>query len=109
MAQNQQTTTCLDVPAFDGRRRIQTIHQEISDFLHYQSHVWLYTSAALPSEIPGPDDDARRKILALIRAEQRHLSTLCWLIDTAEANNKDLIEAYEKPTRVQTNNGWTQN
>jgi hypothetical protein len=85
----------FDIGAFDGRERLASIHREITDFLHYQSHVRLYAAASLPPKVPRPNDDAKDRIVRLLREENRRLKNLHKLLQTLEANNKEIIETYE--------------
>jgi hypothetical protein len=50
MASTSTPNPTYSIPAFNGRERLVHIHQEITDFLHYQSHVCL---AAASSLLPG--------------------------------------------------------
>jgi hypothetical protein len=95
----------LDVSAFDGRPRIARLHQELTDFLHYQSHVRLYAATSLPPSVPEPDNQAWKNILQLIREEQRRIGILRWLLNTTKANNKDLIATYDDASPSEWGNG----
>ena len=48
MASSSSTNPAYDIPSFNGRDRLITLHQEITDFLHYQSHVRYTTTKSLP-------------------------------------------------------------
>jgi hypothetical protein len=85
----------LDETALDGRARVARLHQELTDFLHFQSHIRLYAVSQLPPFVSPPDTAAKRIILERLKEEQRRLGILKWLIDTIEANNKDVIETLE--------------
>jgi hypothetical protein len=85
----------FNIGAFDGRERLATLHREITDFLHYQSHVRLYAASSLPPLVPRPDDDAKLRITYLLQEENRRLKNLHKLLNQVEANNKELIEIYE--------------
>ena len=50
MASTSQTNPAYSVPVFNAHDRLHRIHEEISDFLHYQSHIQL---AAASSLLPG--------------------------------------------------------
>ena len=96
----------LEVPAFDARHRLAQIHAAITDFLHYQSHVRLFASTSLPSSVPGPDDAARLRILALLAEEQRYLALLRYLIEATEANDRELIRSYQNAEPVAGPHAW---
>ena len=90
-----ETNPAFDIGAFDGRERLTGLHREITDFLHYQSHVRLYAASSLPPTVPRPDDDAKLRIISLLQEENRRLKNLHKLLKQIEANNKELIEIYE--------------
>ena len=48
MASSSSTNPAYNVPAFNGRDRLVTLHQDITDFLHYQSHVRFAVTKSLP-------------------------------------------------------------
>ena len=47
MASSSSTNPAYDVLSFNGRDRLVHLHPEITDFLHYQSHVWYTATASL--------------------------------------------------------------
>ena len=48
MASSSSTNPAYHVPAFNARDRLVTLHQEITDFLHYQLHVRYAATKSLP-------------------------------------------------------------
>jgi len=86
--------SAFDVPAFDARARYQEIHTEITDFLHYQSHVRLFAASSLPAEIPELQNEDRNRIVNLLCEENKRIKTLKWLLDIWEQNNTDILDAY---------------
>ena len=48
MASTSTTNPAYNVPAFNGRDHLVTLHKEITDFLHYQSHVRFAATESLP-------------------------------------------------------------
>ena len=48
MASSSTTNPAYDVPSFNGCDRLVCLHQEITDFLHYQSHIQYAATASLP-------------------------------------------------------------
>ena len=48
MASSSSTNPAYNVPAFNARDRLVALHQEITDFLHYQSHVRYTVTRSLP-------------------------------------------------------------
>ena len=102
----------FDVPAFDARARYQEIHVEITDFLHYQSHVRLFAASSLPAEVPEPRNEDRNRIVDLLREENKRIKTLKWLLDIWEQNNTDILDAYcnaptaDPPQQPPQQQGW---
>src|SRR6266550_3588841 len=105
------TTPAFDVPAFDACTRYQEIHSEITDFLHYQSHVCLFATSSLPAEVPELRNKDRNRIVDLLREENKRIKTLKWLLDVWEQNNADILDAYcntptaDPPEQLQQQ-GW---
>ena len=48
MASSSLTNPTYDVPSFNGSDHLVALHQEITDFLHYQSHVQYAATKSLP-------------------------------------------------------------
>ena len=48
MASTSLTNPAYNVLAFNARDHLVALHQEITDFLHYQSHVWFAVTKSLP-------------------------------------------------------------
>src|SRR6266566_1330920 len=104
--------SAFDVPAFDAREWYQEIHAEITDFLHYQSHVRLFAASSLPAEIPEPRNEDRNRIVDLLCEENKRIKTLKWLLDIWEQNNSDILDAYcnvpmaDPPEQPPQQQGW---
>ena len=111
MEGNAPTTTptapfpnpALNVSALDGRQRVAQLHQALTDHLHYQSHVRLFAATSLPATVSAPEEVERRRIIQILKQEQQLIPTLRFLLDTIEANNKDLLELYGESQA----HGWT--
>jgi hypothetical protein len=99
----------FDLGAFDSQECLTCIHQEVSDFLHYQSHVWLFAAMTLPATVPRPDDTTKECIIKLLKEENRRLKVLHKLLLSLEANNSELISTYEETTTNWNAEGWQQN
>ena len=102
------TPTAFSIGAFDGRERLARIHQEISDFLHYQSHVRLFAATSLPPTVPHPDDESKERIIKLLKEENRRLKVLHKLLNSLEANNEELVQTYTDTPTDWNAGGWNQ-
>ncbi len=109
--------TAFDVAAFDGRRRLQEIHELLTSFLDYQSHIRSHAAMALPPTVPRPSEDQRRAIVNLLREENTDFEILQDLIGVIKKDNKRLIKKYDdRPAAWEqqeafgdnANNGWGQ-
>jgi hypothetical protein len=95
------------VPAFNAHDHLIRIHQEITDFLHYQSHIRFRTTTSLPPNMCPAQEQERDMILELLREECTHLTNLKQLLDMANNNDKELISFYED-SPVSNNENWGQ-
>jgi hypothetical protein len=89
------TNLAYSVPAFNGRERLVRIHQEITDFLHYQLHVCL---AAASSLLPGTHtahQQEREAIIEFLKEERSRIRTLRALLDMAGNNDVELQGLYK--------------
>src|SRR6266550_907134 len=107
----------FDVAAFDGRRRLQEIHELLTSFLDYQSHIRSHAAMALPPTVPRLSEDQRRTIVNLLREENTDFEILQDLIGIIKKDNKRLIKKYDdRPAAWEqqealgdnANNGWGQ-
>ena len=89
--------------ALDARQRVVHLHQEVTNLLHFQSHVRLQGLVAPPPPGTGPlNDETREKLAAAIRKEQKILQAIRLLIERAEDANRDVLDILEETT----DNGW---
>ena len=65
--------TAFDVAAFDGCSRFQEIHELMTGFVNYQSHIRSHATMALPPTIPRPSEDHRHAIVDLLKEENADL------------------------------------
>src|SRR6266576_4791062 len=86
----------FDVSAFDGRRRFQEIHELLSDFIHYQSHIRSHLTTTLPSEIPCPNEEQQQSILDLLKEENADVQSLKDLVEIIKKNNVRMIKKYDR-------------
>ena len=89
--------------ALDARQRVVHLHQEVTNLLHFQSHVRLQGLIAPPPPGTRPlNDETREKLAAAIWKEQKILQTIRLLIKQAEDANHDALDILEETT----DNGW---
>src|SRR6266550_9156 len=85
----------FDVAAFDGCRRLQEIHELLTSFLDYQSHIRSHTAMALPPTIPRPSEDQRRAIVDLLKEENADFQILQDLMGMIKRENTRMIKKYD--------------
>jgi hypothetical protein len=95
------------VPVFNTHDRLIHIHQEITDFLHYQLHVQFHATASLPPNTHPAQEQERDMILEFLQEERTCLANLKWLLDMANDNDKELISFY-KDSPISNNKNWGQ-
>ena len=88
------TASSISVDAFDGQSRLGEAHQALTNFLHYQSHVWFTAATSLPQHVSPADNNERKEIIRLLKNEAQTLNTLEKLITAIQANDKELLETY---------------
>ena len=95
MASTSQTNPAYSVLAFNARDCLVCLHQEASDFLHYQSHVWLTAASSLPPGTRPAHENEREAILIFLQEERSRIRTIKVLLDAIDLNNQELIHLYE--------------
>ena len=95
MASSSSTNPTYDVPSFNGRDRLITLHQEITDFLHYQSHVWYTTTKSLPPHTTTANRREREMIIKFLKEERARIKTLRRLLKMANNNAAELHYFFE--------------
>ncbi len=107
----------FDVAAFDGRRRLQEIHELLTSYLDYQSHIRSHAAMALPPTVPRPSEDQRRAIVDLLKEENADFQILQDLMGMIKKENTRMIRKYDdRPAAWEqqeafgdnANNGWGQ-
>ncbi len=107
----------FNVAAFDGRHRFQEIHELLTSFLDYQSHIQSHAAMVLPPTIPRPSEDQRHAIVDLLKEENANFQILQDLIGIIKKENTRMIKKYDdKPAAWEqqeafgdnANNGWGQ-
>ena len=95
MASTSSTNPAYNVPAFNGRDHLVRLHQEISDFLHYQSHVRYAATASLPPHTTTTNQRERETIIEFLKEERAHIRMLKRLLDAADDNATELQTFFE--------------
>ena len=82
--------------SLDAGQRVVHLHQEVTNLLHFQSHVRLQGLIAPPPPGTGPlNDETCEKLAAAIRKEQKVLHAIRLLIERAENCNRDILDILE--------------
>jgi hypothetical protein len=102
MASTSSTNPTYSIPAFNGHERLIRIHQEITDLLHYQSHVRLAAASHLPPGTRSANQQEREAIIEFLKEERSRIRTL---LDMAKNNDVELQGLYED-SPVTANTGW---
>jgi hypothetical protein len=79
----------------NGRECLVRIHQEITDLLHYQSHVRLTAASHLPPGTRTTNQQEREAIIEFLKEERARIRTLRALLNMAKNNNVELQSLYE--------------
>ena len=85
-----------NVLAFNARKQLVEIHQQLSDILHYQSHIQLDTATSLPPGTLTANRHEQDVIITLIKEEHLRLQTLKHLIDIIDTNDAEILGLYEE-------------
>ena len=95
MASSSSTNPAYDVPAFNTRDRLITLHQEITDFLHYQSHVGYTATKSLPPHTTAANEREQDMIIEFLKEERAWIRMLKWLLRMADDNAAELHRLFE--------------
>ena len=95
MASTTSTNPTYDVPSFNGRDHLVCLHQEITDFLHYQSHVWYAATASLPPHTTTANQREQETIIEFLKEERACIRTLKRLLNAADNNAAELQTFFE--------------
>ena len=95
MASTSTTNPAYDVPSFNGRDRLVRLHQEITDFLHYQSHVRYAATASLPPHTTTTNQREQETIIEFLKEERARIRTLKRLLNAADDNATELQTFFE--------------
>ena len=95
MASTTQTNPTYDVPSFNGRDHLIHLHQEITDFLHYQLHVRYAATASLLPHTTTANQREREMIIEFLKEERTHIRTLKRLLEATDDNDAELQTFFE--------------
>ena len=90
MNTTSQANPTYNVPAFNGHDCLICLHQEITDFLHYQLHIQYAATASLPPNATATNERERDTIIKFLKEEHAHIKTLKHLLDLAGDNTTEL-------------------
>ena len=105
MASSSSTNPAYNVPSFNGRDRLVRLHQEITDFLHYQSHVQYAATASLPPHTTTANQRERETIIEFLKEERARIRTLKRLLDAADDNAVELQTFFED-SPIDSDTNW---
>ena len=95
MASSSSTNPTYDVPSFNSRDRLVALHQEITDFLHYQSHVRYAATKSLPPHTTTANQREQETIIKFLKEERACIRMLKRLLDAADDNATELQTFFE--------------
>ena len=95
MASSSSTNPTYDVLSFNGHDRLIRLHQEITNFLHYQSHVRYTATASLPPHTTTANQRERETIIEFLKEERARIRTLKRLLDATDDNAAELQMFFE--------------
>ena len=95
MASSSSTNPAYDVPSFNGRDRLIALHQEITNFLHYQSHVRYAVTKSLPPHTSTANHREQETIIEFLKEERACIKTLRRLLEMADNNAAELHYFFE--------------
>ena len=105
MATTSQANPAYNVLAFNGHDRLICLHQEMMDFLHYQSHIQYTATASLPSNTTAANKREQDTIIKFLKEECTHIKMLKHLLDLAGHNATEL-EGFFQDSPVSQDFNW---
>ena len=72
------------------------IHKQLTDILHYQSHIQLDAATSLPPGTLAANRHEQDAIISIIKEEHLHLQTLKQVIDLIDTNNAEILGLYQE-------------
>ena len=95
MASTSQTNPTYDIPLFNAHDHLVALHQEITNFLHYQSHVQYTATASLPPNTSATNQWEQQTIIEFLKEERTRIKMLKHLLDMADDNAAKLHSLFE--------------
>ena len=95
MASTSTTNPAYNVPSFNGRDHLVALHKEITDFLHYQSHVQFAATESLPPHTSAANEQEQETIIKFLKEEHAHIQTLKRLLEMVDDNAAALHSLFE--------------
>ena len=95
MASSSSTNPAYDVPSFNGRDRLIALHQEITNFLHHQSHVRYAATKSLQLHTSTANCWEWETIIEFLKEEHAHIKMLKQLLEMADDNTTELQTLFE--------------
>ena len=95
MASTSTTNPAYNVPSFNGRDHLVALHKEITDFLHYQSHVRFAATESLPPHTSAANEREQETIIEFLKEERARIRTLKCLLEMVDDNTAALHSLFE--------------
>ena len=105
MASTSNTNAAYNIPLFNGRDCLVHLHQEITDFLHYQLHVQYPATASLLLHTTTANQREGEMIIEFLKEERAHIRMLKRLLEMADNNATELQTLFED-SPVNNNINW---
>ena len=96
MASTSNTNAAYNIPLFNGRDRLIHLHQEITDFLHYQLHIWYVATTSLLLNTSAANQWERQMIIEFLKEKCTRIKTLKRLLNMADDNAAELHCLFEE-------------
>ena len=95
MASSSSTNPTYNILSFNGHDRLVALHKEITDFLHYQSHVRFTATESLPPHTSAANEWERETIIEFLKEERARIQTLKRLLEMVDDNAAALHSLFE--------------
>ena len=95
MASSSSTNPAYNVLAFNARDHLVALHQEITNFLHYQSHVRYAVTRTLLPHTTTTNERERDRIIEFLKEEHAQIRMLKRLLKMANNNAAELHRLFE--------------
>ena len=95
MASSSQTNPAYDVLLFNTRDCLIVLHQEITDFLHYQLHIQYTATTSLPPHTTITNQREWETIIEFLKEEHACIRMLKRLLKMADDNATELQMFFE--------------